>query len=88
MSTALRVQAERSDGLAMATATALQSSVEKPASILPKLIYPVSLLASLSIWALALRAPLWLDETLAYWQGSGGFWKIWSRSAMMPSSIG
>lgn len=72
----------------MATATAVATSFEKPASILAKLVYPVSLLASLSIWLLAVRAPLWLDETLSYWQVSGGFWKIWSRSAQMPSSIG
>jgi len=53
-----------------------------------KLLYPAALVAALSIWTLALRAPLWLDETLAYWQVSGGFGKIWSRSALMPSSIG
>jgi len=51
-------------------------------------LYPVALLASISIWLLALRAPLWLDETLSYWQVSGGFRKIWTRSALMPSSIG
>ena len=78
----------RSEGMNMATATAVEVGIERPASILSKLAYPVALLASLSIWLLALRAPLWLDETLAYWQVSGGFWKIWSRSALMPSSIG
>ncbi|HXR14951.1 MAG TPA: glycosyltransferase family 39 protein [Terriglobales bacterium] len=72
----------------LATATTVETGIEQPASILSKLIYPASLLASLSIWLLALRAPLWLDETLAYWQVSGGFWKIWSRSQLMPSSIG
>ncbi len=72
----------------MATATAVATGVEKPASILDKLTYPVALVASLSIWFLAIRAPLWLDETLAYWQVSGGFAKVWSRSALMPSSIG
>ena len=72
----------------MATATAVEVGIEKPASILSKLVYPIALLASLSIWLLALRAPLWLDETLAYWQVSGGFWRIWSRSELMPSSIG
>jgi hypothetical protein len=72
----------------MATPTAVTTSFEKPGRILSKLVYPVALLASLSIWLLALRAPLWLDETLAYWQVSGGFWKIWSRSQQMPSSIG
>lgn len=61
---------------------------EKPVSVFDKLVYPISLLASLSVWLLALRAPLWLDETLAYWQVSGGFAKVWSRSALMPSSIG
>jgi len=72
----------------VATATAVEVGIEKPASILSKLVYPIALLASLSIWLLALRAPLWLDETLAYWQVSGGFWRIWSRSELMPSSIG
>jgi hypothetical protein len=60
---------------------------EKRGTILAKLIYPAALLASLSIWLIAVRAPLWLDETLAYWQISGGFSKIWSRSALMPSSF-
>ncbi len=72
----------------MATATAVGPVVEKHGTILTKLIYPVVLLASVSIWFLAIRAPLWLDETLSYWQVSGGFWKIWTRSAQMPSSIG
>lgn len=72
----------------MATGTAVATDFERPTSALAKLVYPVSLLASLSIWLLAVRAPLWLDETLSYWQVSGGFWKIWSRSAQMPSSIG
>ncbi len=61
---------------------------EEVISAFNKFVYPAALLASLSIWLLALRAPLWLDETLAYWQVSGGFEKIWSRSALMPSSIG
>ena len=72
----------------MATAAAVETSFEKPVSILDKLTYPVALVASLSIWFLAIRAPLWLDEMLAYWQVSGGFAKVWSRSALMPSSIG
>lgn len=55
---------ERSEGINVATATAIQTSIEKPATIFSKLIYPIALLASLSIWLLALRAPLWLDETL------------------------
>jgi hypothetical protein len=74
--------------LKVATATAAATGVEQRAAILTKLVYPASLLASLSIWFLAIRAPLWLDETLAYWQVSGGFAKVWTRSALMPSSIG
>jgi len=73
----------------MATATTVVAAeVEKPGTVLARLIYPAALLASMSIWLLAIRAPLWLDETLAYWQVSGGFSKVWSRSALMPSSIG
>src|SRR5271165_6183478 len=84
-----RVACGRSEGWAMATAdTTVAPEVEKPDTLLAKLIYPTAVLASLSIWFLAIRAPLWLDETLAYWQVSGGFWKIWSRSQLMPSSIG
>jgi Dolichyl-phosphate-mannose-protein mannosyltransferase len=72
----------------VATPTAVATPSETTASIFRKLIYPVALLALLSIWLFALRAPLWLDETLAYWQISDGFWKIWGRSEQMPSSIG
>jgi len=53
---------------------------------LPRLLYPTALAVSLSLWLMAVRAPLWLDETLCYWQISGGFGKIWSRAAAMPSS--
>ncbi len=66
----------------------MATAAQKAVSVFDKLVYPVALVASLSIWLLALRAPLWLDETLAYWQVSGGFAKVWSRSALMPSSIG
>jgi hypothetical protein len=43
--------------------------------------YPVALFASPSIRRLALRAPLWRDETLAYWQVSGGFAKLSTEMA-------
>jgi len=66
----------------------LANHLEQAPSRLSKLVYAGALAAALSIWTLALRAPLWLDETLAYWQVSGGFGKVWSRSALMPSSIG
>ena len=74
--------------MSVATATPPAVEVKKHAANLAKLIYPAALLASLSIWFLALRAPLWLDETLAYWQVSGGFAKVWTRSLLMPSSVG
>lgn len=62
--------------------------LEEASKVLARLAYPLALAGALSIWLLAIRAPLWLDETLSYWQVSGGFWKIWARSAQMPSSIG
>jgi len=65
----------------------LNAPEESPSGV-SRFLYPAALLAALSIWTLALRAPLWLDETLAYWQVNGGFAKVWSRSALMPSSIG
>jgi Dolichyl-phosphate-mannose-protein mannosyltransferase len=73
---------------AITTSAAGATEVEKPVSVFAKVIYPLALVAAVSIWFLAIRAPLWLDETLAYWQVSGGFAKVWSRSALMPSSIG
>ena len=42
--------------------------------------YGLALLACLSVWFLAMRAPLWIDETLSYWQIAGGFRQIWARS--------
>jgi dolichyl-phosphate-mannose-protein mannosyltransferase len=42
--------------------------------------YGVALLVCLSVWFLAVRAPLWTDETLSYWQIAGGFKQIWARS--------
>src|SRR5271157_5355112 len=42
--------------------------------------YGVALLVGLSEWSLAVRAPLWNDETLSYWQIAGGFKQIWARS--------
>jgi hypothetical protein len=71
----------------MASGTAVRM-ISDNARVRPdKLVYPLALVATLSLWLLAIRAPLWLDETLAYWQVSGGFAKIWSRSAQMPSSF-
>jgi hypothetical protein len=42
-------------------------------------IYALALAVSVYIWLIALRSPLWLDETGTYWQISDGFSQIWSR---------
>jgi hypothetical protein len=44
------------------------------------LIYALAVLVALSVWFLAVRAPLWLDETVSYWSIAGGFRQIWARS--------
>lgn len=77
-----------SQDVAVDARPSLSATLQQWMPVLEKLVYPAALLASLSIWFLAIRAPLWLDETLSYWQVSGGFAKVWARSALMPSSIG
>ena len=47
-------------------------------------IYSLALAASISVWFLAIRAPLWLDETSSFWQISGGFSRIMSRTGELP----
>ncbi len=42
-------------------------------------VYGLALLVSLSLWFLAVRAPLWLDETLSYSQICAGFSQIMPR---------
>ncbi|MGB9145964.1 MAG: glycosyltransferase family 39 protein [Acidobacteriaceae bacterium] len=44
--------------------------------------YALCLAASISVWLLAIRAPLWLDETGSYWQISGGFSQLWARQSL------
>ncbi len=62
------------------------TSPEAPGTARPKsdvwlvAAYGVALAACISVWFLAVRAPLWTDETLSYWQIAGGFRQIWSRS--------
>ncbi len=43
------------------------------------LIYSLALAVSISVWFIAIRDPLWLDETGSYWQISKGFLGILSR---------
>ena len=42
-------------------------------------IYAVALAVSISIWFIAIRAPLWLDETVSIYLIQGGFAGIMSR---------
>src|SRR5260370_39738831 len=48
-------------------------------------VYALAVLVALAIWFLAVRAPLWLDETASYWSISGGFRQIWARSVEINS---
>lgn len=45
-------------------------------------LYAASLAVAISIWLLAIRAPLWLDETGSYWQINAGFGQIWPRQGI------
>jgi hypothetical protein len=42
-------------------------------------IYSLALAVSISLWFIAIRAPLWLDETISYFLIKGGFREIMSR---------
>lgn len=42
-------------------------------------IYAIALAVSITIWLLPIHAPLFLDETGAYWQISAGLSHIWAR---------
>jgi 4-amino-4-deoxy-L-arabinose transferase-like glycosyltransferase len=42
-------------------------------------IYAATLVASIAVWFIAIRAPLWQDETWAYWEIKDGFSQIWAR---------
>jgi len=42
----------------------------------------LALCASVVPWLSTIRSPLWLDETISYWQISGGFRQIWARQGL------
>lgn len=44
--------------------------------------YALSLAVSISLWLLAFRSPLDLDETGSFWQISAGFSRIWPRQGL------
>ncbi len=41
-----------------------------------------ALCGSVAMWFLSIRSALWLDETISYWEISGGFWEIWARRSV------
>jgi mannosyltransferase len=45
----------------------------------------MALLAAVSVWFLAIRSPLWQDETSSYWQISAGFWRIMARRGQVSA---
>ena len=48
-------------------------------------IYALALAVSISIWLLAVRSPLWLDETVSMFLIQGGFSGIMSRQVWPDS---
>lgn len=47
--------------------------------------YGVALAISISVWFIAIRSPLFLDETWSYWQINAGFSQIWPRQVISLS---
>jgi hypothetical protein len=52
----------------------------------PYAIYATAVAAAISVWFLALRAPLWLDETSSFWQISKGFRQILPRRGQVSAA--
>jgi Dolichyl-phosphate-mannose-protein mannosyltransferase len=44
------------------------------------ILYPLAIIASIATWFFAIRYPLWLDETVSYWQIAGGVSQLWARN--------
>jgi hypothetical protein len=60
-------------------AAKIEASVSARRNLTELSIYGLALTASIALWFVAFRAPLWLDETGSYWLIREGFWKIASR---------
>lgn len=58
---------------------AAPDSFESPGTRIYFKVYALALVAAISVWFIAVRAPLWLDETVSYSQISAGFHQIISR---------
>ncbi|MGA7295319.1 MAG: glycosyltransferase family 39 protein [Terriglobales bacterium] len=75
----------------MQIASAAETKVDAPSKRqlnyeqLGRFVYLLAALAALSLWFLAIRAPLWLDETGSYWSIAGGLKQIWARSRELNS---
>ncbi len=50
-------------------------------------IYSIALAVSISIWLIAIRTPLWLDETVSFYLIKGGFAGIMSRQVWPDSPV-
>lgn len=44
-----------------------------------QIVYLLALIAAISTWFVAARAPLYMDEAGSYWEIAGGFHAIWAR---------
>jgi len=61
----------------------VRAATTKPAQhILFYSAYCVSLVLSISLWFIAIRSPLWLDETISYCQIHSGLLQIWSHAGL------
>ena len=49
-------------------------------------VYTLALAVSISLWLVAIRAPLWLDETSSFWQISAGVRQIFSRRGQVSAA--
>ncbi|MFY9854657.1 MAG: glycosyltransferase family 39 protein [Terracidiphilus sp.] len=64
-------------------------SAARPQSVRDRMftaVYALALALSIWVWFIAVRAPLWVDETATYWQIKAGFWGIWPRQFLTLSS--
>ena len=79
----LTASAEVADSIPGPT-TSAETQLPPPARAL-NTVYAVALAASIALWFVAIRAPLWLDETSSYWQISAGFSQIMPRRGLVSA---
>jgi hypothetical protein len=82
-----------SNTISEARTDALQGPGNYPGGLLPALdrlqfpIYILALAVSISVWFIAIRAPLWLDETVSMYLIRGGFAGIMARQVWPDSPV-